>query len=49
MWLAGGGSGHGFKLGPAVGAYVAKRLAGGAPEPLVALTAHRAGRERAVL
>ena len=50
VWLAGGGSGHGFKLGPAVGAYVAERLAGrGAPEPLVALAAHRAGRERAVL
>ena len=50
VWLAGGGSGHGFKLGPAVGAYVAARLAGrGAPEPLVALAAHRAGRERAVL
>ena len=50
VWLAGGGSGHGFKLGPAVGAYVAERLAGrGAPEPLVALSAHRARRERAVL
>ena len=50
VWLAGGGSGHGFKLGPAVGAYVAERLAGrGAPEPLVALAAHRAGRVRAVL
>ncbi len=32
VWLVGGGSGHGFKHGPAVGDYVAKRLAGGAPE-----------------
>ena len=50
VWLAGGGSGHGFKLGPAVGAYVSGRLAGrAAAEPLVALAAHGAGRERAVL
>jgi len=28
VWLAGGGSGHGFKHGPAVGEYVAGRLAG---------------------
>lgn len=28
VWLAGGGSGHGFKHGPAVGEYVAARLAG---------------------
>ncbi len=50
VWLVGGGSGHGFKLGPAVGAYVAERLAGHAPsEPQVALVAHRAGRERQVL
>jgi glycine/D-amino acid oxidase-like deaminating enzyme len=27
VWLAGGGSGHGFKLGPAVGTYVADRIA----------------------
>ena len=26
VWLAGGGSGHGFKLGPAVGEYVAGRV-----------------------
>jgi glycine/D-amino acid oxidase-like deaminating enzyme len=32
VWLVGGGSGHGFKHGPAVGEYVAKRIAGGAPE-----------------
>jgi glycine/D-amino acid oxidase-like deaminating enzyme len=26
VWLAGGGSGHGFKLGPAVGALLAEAL-----------------------
>ncbi len=34
VWFAGGGSGHGFKHGPAVGEYVAGQLVdGGAPEP----------------
>jgi len=28
VWLVGGGSGHGFKHGPAVGEYVAARIAG---------------------
>lgn len=28
VWIAGGGSGHGFKHGPAVGEYVAARLTG---------------------
>ena len=32
VWLVGGGSGHGFKHGPAVGEYVAERLAGGGSE-----------------
>ncbi|MEQ1929686.1 MAG: FAD-dependent oxidoreductase [Parvularculaceae bacterium] len=27
VWIAGGGSGHGFKLGPSVGRYVADRIA----------------------
>jgi len=50
VWLAGGGSGHGFKLGPAVGAYVASRVAGTAPaEDLVGLPAKRPEQERAVL
>ena len=50
VWLAGGGSGHGFKLGPAVGAYLASQVAGTAPaEDLVALAAHRGGRTRTVL
>jgi glycine/D-amino acid oxidase-like deaminating enzyme len=31
VWLVGGGSGHGFKHGPAVGEYLAKRIAGQAP------------------
>jgi monomeric sarcosine oxidase len=34
VWLVGGGSGHGFKHGPAVGEYVAARvIEGGAIEP----------------
>ena len=32
VWLLGGGSGHGFKHGPAVGEYAAERLVGGGPE-----------------
>lgn len=31
VWLAGGGSGHGFKHGPAVGEYLAERVRTGAP------------------
>ena len=31
VWLVGGGSGHGFKHGPAVGEYVAAHLVDGAP------------------
>jgi len=38
VWLLGGGSGHGFKLGPALGEYVAELiLAGGDPHPELAL------------
>jgi len=41
-WIVGGGSGHGFKHGPAVGRYIADRLLGiGEPEPAFALAAHR--------
>ena len=48
-WLAGGGSGHGFKHGPAVGEYVAERLAGdGTPEPRFGLATKRAVKQRAV-
>jgi len=32
VWLAGGGSGHGFKHGPAVGEYLCGRIVGEAPE-----------------
>lgn len=31
VWLAGGGSGHGFKLGPMIGEYVLARLDGAEP------------------
>jgi monomeric sarcosine oxidase len=31
VWLVGGGSGHGFKHGPAMGEYVAARIADGKP------------------
>jgi glycine/D-amino acid oxidase-like deaminating enzyme len=37
-WIAGGGSGHGFKHGPVVGEYMAERLAGTpAPQELLAV------------
>ncbi len=32
VWLAGGGSGHGFKHGPVLGDYIAKRVLGGSPD-----------------
>lgn len=39
VWIAGGGSGHGFKHGPAVGEYVAGLVHGTvAPEPRFSLT-----------
>jgi monomeric sarcosine oxidase len=46
VWLVGGGSGHGFKHGPAVGEYVVKRVSGGSDgEPRFSLaskaTIHR--------
>ncbi len=34
VWLVGGGSGHGFKHGPAVGEYTAARVTGAASPPL---------------
>jgi len=37
VWLAGGGSGHGFKHGPAVGEYMANLMEGGSPEPRFSL------------
>ena len=49
VWLVGGGSGHGFKHGPAMGAYVAARLAGeGAAEPRFSLATKQTMQKRAV-
>jgi monomeric sarcosine oxidase len=49
VWLVGGGSGHGFKHGPAVGEHVAERIAGGAPaEPRFSLASKRTVKQRAV-
>ena len=49
VWLVGGGSGHGFKHGPAVGEYVAARIADGKPvEPRLALSAKRKVQRRTV-
>jgi glycine/D-amino acid oxidase-like deaminating enzyme len=44
LWVLGGGSGHGFKLGPALGEHVAAALAGEvAPEPAFALARFATG------
>jgi monomeric sarcosine oxidase len=49
VWLVGGGSGHGFKHGPAVGEYVAARiLNGGEVEPRYSLASKAETRNRAV-
>jgi monomeric sarcosine oxidase len=49
VWLVGGGSGHGFKHGPAVGAYAAARVLGaGAVEPRLSLVTKGRVQERAV-
>lgn len=41
-WIVGGGSGHGFKHGPAVGRYVSDLVLGtGKAEPAFALAAHK--------
>jgi glycine/D-amino acid oxidase-like deaminating enzyme len=49
LWLVGGGSGHGFKHGPAVGEYVSERvLNGGAVDPRFALTAKETVQHRTV-
>ena len=48
-WLVGGGSGHGFKHGPALGEYVAARLLeGGTPEPRFTLATKAKVRKREV-
>ena len=49
VWIAGGGSGHGFKHGPAVGEYVASLVMGtGEPEPRFSLVSKSAEPRRSV-
>jgi glycine/D-amino acid oxidase-like deaminating enzyme len=49
VWLVGGGSGHGFKHGPAVGEYVAAIISGnGEPEPRFSLATKERIQERKV-
>src|SRR5689334_19464447 len=49
VWLVGGGSGHGFKHGPAVGEYVAQMiLSNGTPEPRFSLATKEKVQERKV-
>jgi sarcosine oxidase len=50
VWLAGGGSGHGFKHGPAVGEYLAAQVlgTGNAPEPRFSLATKGTVQKRAV-
>lgn len=49
VWIAGGGSGHGFKHGPAVGEYVEQLLSGcGTPEPRFSFASKGMARARAV-
>ena len=50
LWFAGGGSGHGFKHGPALGEYVAKLILGegAAPEPCFSLATKLTVQKRAV-
>ena len=49
VWFAGGGSGHGFKHGPAVGEYLAGQLLDGAPvEPRFSLATKETVQKRAV-
>ncbi len=49
VWLVGGGSGHGFKHGPAVGEYVTAMISGdGTPEPRFSLATKQRIQERKV-
>ena len=49
VWLAGGGSGHGFKHGPAFGEYTASRLLGeGSAEPRFSLATKGTEQKRSV-
>ena len=48
-WLVGGGSGHGFKHGPAVGEYVVAMISGsGTPEPRFSLATKERVQQRKV-
>ena len=51
VWLVGGGSGHGFKHGPALGEYVAGQVLGNStaiPEPRFSLATKRSVQKRTV-
>jgi sarcosine oxidase len=49
VWLAGGGSGHGFKHGPALGEFLAGQMSGeGAAEPRFSLASKATRQKRAV-
>jgi sarcosine oxidase len=49
VWLAGGGSGHGFKHGPALGEYTTAMVLGeGTPEPRFSLASKATEQQRAV-
>ena len=49
VWIAGGGSGHGFKHGPALGEYVAERITkGGKVEPQFSLVSKKTVQNRVV-
>ena len=49
VWLAGGGSGHGFKHGPALGEYLAAQICGeGKAEPRFSLATKATQQKRAV-
>jgi len=49
VWFAGGGSGHGFKHGPAVGEYVTVRILDGIPaEPRFSLASKQTKQKRTV-
>jgi sarcosine oxidase len=49
VWIAGGGSGHGFKHGPALGEYLSRRILHGAPgEPRFSLAAKQTEQNRAI-
>jgi sarcosine oxidase len=49
VWIVGGGSGHGFKHGPAVGEYVVSQVLGNGPgEPRFTLESKQSVQQRAV-